>query len=138
MRRTEVLQGLRQMKFEDVYGRWQERRLSQGEAANRFLREAYLPGHNARFAVAPERPETAFVADAAGGHRDILCVQEERVVGNDNTVRYRRLCLQIPPSPCGRTSSGAGAGARLSGRPARRLPRAALPGPLPGRRHARS
>jgi Helix-turn-helix domain len=33
MRRTEVLQGLRGMKFEDVYGRWQQRRLSQAEAA---------------------------------------------------------------------------------------------------------
>ena len=68
-------------------------------AANRFLRETYLPEHNARFAVAPEHPETAFVADVAGAHRDILCVQEERVVGNDNTVRYRGLSLQIPPSP---------------------------------------
>jgi transposase len=69
------------------------------EAANRFLRDLYLPDHNARFAVAPEHPETAFVVDAAGVHRDILCVQEERVVGNDNTVRYRGLVLQIPPSP---------------------------------------
>jgi len=33
MRRTEVLQGLRGMKFEDVYGRWQQRRLSQAEGA---------------------------------------------------------------------------------------------------------
>jgi transposase-like protein len=33
MRWTEVLQGLRRMKFEDIYGRWQERRLSQAEAA---------------------------------------------------------------------------------------------------------
>jgi hypothetical protein len=69
------------------------------EAANRFLRETYLPEHNGRFAVPPEHPETAFVADLAGVHRDILCVQEERVVGNDNTVRYRGLSLQIPPSP---------------------------------------
>jgi hypothetical protein len=69
------------------------------EAANQFLKEVYLPEHNARFAVAPEQPETAFVADAAGAHRDILCVQEERVVGNDNTVRYHGLFLQIPPSP---------------------------------------
>jgi transposase len=74
-------------------------RLTTLEAANRFLRESYLPEHNARFAVAPEHPETAFVADVAGVHRDILCVQEERVVGNDNTVRYRGLSLQIPPSP---------------------------------------
>jgi len=36
------------------------------EAANRFLREVYLPEHNTRFAVAPEHSETAFVADAAG------------------------------------------------------------------------
>ena len=69
------------------------------EAANRFLKEVYLPEHNARFAVVPEQPERAFVADAAGAHRDILCVQEERVVGNDNCVRYRGLALQIPPSP---------------------------------------
>jgi transposase len=69
------------------------------EAANRFLGEVYLSEHNARFAVTPEHPETAFVADRAGVHRDILCVQEERVVGNDNTVRYRGLSLQIPPSP---------------------------------------
>jgi hypothetical protein len=69
------------------------------EAANRFIREVYLPEHNAAFAVAPEQPDTAFVADRAGAHRDILCVQEERVVGNDNTVRYRGLRLQIPPSP---------------------------------------
>jgi transposase len=69
------------------------------EAANRFIAEVYLPEHNARFAVVPEQLETAFVADRAGAHRDILCVHEERVVGNDNTVRYRGLALQIPPGP---------------------------------------
>lgn len=69
------------------------------DAANRFIRTTYLPEHNARFGVPPEHPETAFVADASGVHRDLLCVQEERVVGNDNTVRYRGLSLQIPPSP---------------------------------------
>jgi hypothetical protein len=31
--------------------------------------------------------------------RDILCIQEERWVGNDNTVKWRGLSLQIPPSP---------------------------------------
>jgi transposase len=69
------------------------------EAANRYIEEVYLPDHNSRFAVEPEQPESAFVADRAGAHRDILCIQEERVVGNDNTVRYRGLALQIPPSP---------------------------------------
>ena len=32
----------------------------------------------------------------AGDLRDILCVHEDRVVGNDNTVRYRNRVLQIP------------------------------------------
>jgi transposase len=69
------------------------------DAANRFLAEVYLPAHNARFAVKAEQPGSAFVADAAGAWRDILCAQDDRVVGNDNTVRYRRLILQLPPSP---------------------------------------
>jgi transposase len=69
------------------------------EAANRWLAEVYLPEHNARFAVAAEQDGSAFVADAAQAWREILCVQEERLVGNDNTVKWKRLSLQIPPSP---------------------------------------
>ncbi len=69
------------------------------EAANRFIAEVYLPAHNARFAVKPTQPGSAFVPDPAGTWRDSLCVQEERVVGNDNTVRYHRLILQLPQSP---------------------------------------
>jgi hypothetical protein len=68
-------------------------------AANRFIAEVYLPAHNERFKVAAEQPDSAFVPDRAGAHRDILCVQEERTVGNDNTVRYRNLALQLPPTP---------------------------------------
>ena len=64
-------------------------------AANRFLKELFLPAHTARFAIQPEGEGTAFVP-FAGDLRDILCVHEDRVVGNDNTVRYRTLVLQIP------------------------------------------
>ncbi len=64
-------------------------------AANRFLKETYLPRHNARFAVVPEDQGSAFVP-FAGNLDDILCVHDERIVGNDNTVRYRGLTLQIP------------------------------------------
>ena len=56
-------------------------------------------GHNARFAVPAEQEGSAFVADRTGSWREILCVQEERVVGNDNTVKWKRLSLQIPQSP---------------------------------------
>ncbi len=65
-------------------------------AANRFLREVYLPEHNARFSVEPEEPGSAFVAWAGAGLADILSIQEDRSVGNDNTIRYKRLALQIP------------------------------------------
>lgn len=68
-------------------------------AANRFIRERYLPAHNARFTKPPALPQSAFVAADPGQLRDILCVQEERVVARDNTVAYRGLRLQLPPSP---------------------------------------
>ena len=64
--------------------------------ANRFLKETYLPAHNARFAIAPEEPGSAFVAWAGAGLADILSIQEARSVSNDNCVRYKRLVLQIP------------------------------------------
>ena len=38
------------------------------------------------------------MADATGAWREILCIQEDRTVGNDNTVKWRRLSLQLPPS----------------------------------------
>jgi transposase len=69
------------------------------EAANRWIAESYLSAHNAAFAVAPEQAGSAFVADRGGLAREILCLQEERRVGNDNTVKWRGLTLQIPPSP---------------------------------------
>ena len=69
------------------------------EAANRFLAEIFIADYNARFAVTPEQPDSAFVAVAPEQWQDVLCVQEERTVGNDNTVRFNGLVLQIPPSP---------------------------------------
>jgi transposase len=69
------------------------------EAANAFLRETYLPAHNARFAVDPVGEGSAFTPIPGVDLNEILCVQEERQVGNDNCVSYRTLKLQIPESP---------------------------------------
>jgi hypothetical protein len=69
------------------------------EAANAFLRDVYIPAHNARFAVPAEQDGSAFVAVAGVDLGEILCVQEERCVGNDNCVTFNRLKLQIPESP---------------------------------------
>ena len=68
------------------------------EAANRFIAEVYLPGHNARFAKPAEIAESAFVAADPAQLAEILCVEEERVVGRDNTVIFGRLRLQLPQS----------------------------------------
>ena len=65
------------------------------EDANRFLADAFWPAHNARFACPPHDAGSAFVP-FAGNLADILCVQDERVVAGDNTVRYNNLTLQIP------------------------------------------
>jgi len=69
------------------------------EAANVFIRDRYIPAHNARFAVPAEQPGTAFVAIPGVDLDEVLCVQEERQVGNDNCVSFNRLKLQIPESP---------------------------------------
>jgi transposase len=68
------------------------------DAANRWLAETYIPQHNAAFAVAAEQDGSGFLHDRMAAWPDILCIQEERSVGNDNTVKWRRLCLQLPAS----------------------------------------
>ena len=72
--------------------------ISTIEAANRWLSEIYMAAHNQRFAIEAAQEGSAFVADAMGAWREILCVQEERTVGNDNTVKWQRLILQLPPN----------------------------------------
>jgi transposase len=69
-------------------------------AANAWIRDVYLPEHNARFAKPAALPETAFVQVADHSALvETLCVQEERVVGRDNTVSFDGLKLQLPESP---------------------------------------
>ena len=69
------------------------------EAADAFLRDVYLPAHNARFAAKPADAQSAFVPVAQAQWRDILCLQEERVVAPYNTVAWNGRRLQIPPHP---------------------------------------
>lgn len=73
--------------------------ISTVEAANRFIRDVYMPAHNTRFSVKAGQDGSAFVAINGGDLNEILCIQEERQVGNDNTVTFHRHRLQIPASP---------------------------------------
>jgi len=66
-------------------------------AANRFLRDQFLSAYNQRFAVQAVEVGTAFVSWVGASLADILCVQGDRVVANDNTVRYQGRHLQISP-----------------------------------------
>jgi transposase len=68
------------------------------EAANAWLRDSFIADYNERFAIGAEQEGSAFVADATGAWREILCIQEDRTVGHDNTVKWERLSLQLPPS----------------------------------------
>jgi hypothetical protein len=68
------------------------------EAANGYLDQSFVADFNRRFAVKPAQPESAFVPLAGIDLRLLLSSQYERVVGNDNTVSFHRVVLQLPPS----------------------------------------
>jgi len=68
------------------------------EAANTWLRDSFIDDHNERFAIRAEQAGSAFVVDRAGAWREILCVQEDRTVGQDNAVKWEGLNLQLPRS----------------------------------------
>jgi transposase len=68
------------------------------EAANRYLDQAFIADFNHRFTVKPAQSESAFVPLAGIDLRLLLSIQHQRVVANDNTVSFDRLVLQLPPS----------------------------------------
>jgi transposase len=92
-------------RMERVFGTLQKRlpqelrlaRIKTVAAANRYLRERFIPDYNARFAVPAAEPGSAFVPYVGRPLADVLCVQEDRVVGADNCVSWHRRSLQIPP-----------------------------------------
>ena len=90
-------------RCERLFGTWQGRlvqelrvrRLTTRLAANRFLHQYWIGSHNRKFTVAASQEGTAFMAYRGSDLNKIFSLQEERVVGNDNTVRYDNLVLQI-------------------------------------------
>jgi transposase len=90
--------GRSERMFGTLQNRLPQELRSQGittmDSANRYLKEVFVPAHNARFEKSPADGALAFVS-FAGNIRDTLCIQEDRTVGNDNTVRYKNLVLQI-------------------------------------------
>ena len=75
-------------------------------AANAYLRDAFLPQHNATFSRAPRDPATAFVALGRVDLEQILCHEEARVVTDDNTVVLEGHRLQLAKQGGRRTCAG--------------------------------
>ncbi len=92
-------------RMERVFGTLQKRlpqelrlaRIRTVAAANRYLKDRFVPDYNARFAVPAAEPGSAFLPYVGRPLEDVLCVQEDRVVGADNCVSWHRRSLQIPP-----------------------------------------
>ena len=75
-------------------------------AANRYLRERFIPDFNATFGRPPADPTSAFVPVGAHDLDQILCHEEERVVARDNTVHLDGVVLQIDKQRGRRTCAG--------------------------------
>jgi len=91
-------------RCERIFGTWQGRLpqefrlkgITTVEAGNEFLRSDWIAMHDASFSVKAEQPGTAFLPYRGTELEKIFSQQQDRVVGNDNTVRYENRCLQIP------------------------------------------
>lgn len=76
------------------------------EAANVYLREHFIPEYNTTFTRPPADPTSAFVALGDVDLEQILCEEEPRVVGQDNTVTFDGLRLQLAKQPGRPTCAG--------------------------------
>lgn len=90
-------------RSERNFGTWQGRLpqelslrgITTMEEANRFLRDHYIAEFNRKFSVEAAQKGNAFMPVHNIDLELVFCVQHERVVGKDNTVRIANLCLQI-------------------------------------------
>jgi hypothetical protein len=94
-------------RVERLWGTFQDRLVSELrlagattlEEANRVLWD-FLPQFNARFAVPPSQPGTAYRPLEPGVCLEgILCFKYQRTVARDNTVKLGEHTLQLEPGP---------------------------------------
>jgi hypothetical protein len=92
-------------RIERLFGTLQDRLVKELREAHASTREegnavliAYLPKFNARFAVEPAQPGSAYrpwPADLKS--EEVFCFKHRRTVNNDNTISFDGHRLQIPP-----------------------------------------
>jgi transposase len=101
-------------RSERMNGTWQGRLVNElrvagiatAGAANRYIRDRFLPAFNEEFARPPADPASAFVPLGHVDLEQILCHQAERVVARDNTLTVDGLMLQLDKQPGRRSCAG--------------------------------
>ena len=91
-------------RCERLFGTWQGRlpqefrlrSITTVENANEFLRKDWIPMHDASFRVEADQIGTAFLPYTGTELDKIFSQHHDRIVENDNTVRYDNRRLQIP------------------------------------------
>jgi transposase len=91
-------------RCERLFGTWQGRLpqelrlrgIHTVEEANEFLRSEWIAIHDHLFSVPATQAGSAFLPYRGSQLDKIFSYQEERTVGNDNTVRFDNRHLQIP------------------------------------------
>ena len=91
-------------RSERLFRTWQDRLVkelaSEGitdmAKANEYVQAVFLPEFNRDFTVSSTEEGSAFVPLLTQSLDDILCLKQERTVGNDNCVSYKGKNLQIP------------------------------------------
>ena len=78
--------------------------ITEIDEANRFLKEVYLPQHNARFATPAEVEGSAFVS-FAGALDDILCIQRSAPSLTTTPCATSAGCSSSPPTATAATTS---------------------------------
>jgi len=93
-------------RMERLWRTWQGRLPQELKAAaikdingaNEYLERKFIRWHNRELTLPAKEKETAFVPMSSMiDLENICCVQEDRVVGSDNTVSYGHKHLQIQP-----------------------------------------
>ena len=90
-------------RMERQFGTWQGRLpqelrkagITTMAAANRYIRDVFIPWHNRQLTVAAREPGSAFVPAGNADLEGILSIQHERIIQNDNTVTLGKRTLQV-------------------------------------------
>lgn len=76
------------------------------ERANAFITGTFLPRYNQEFARSAADPATAFVTAGGAELEQILCIEEARTIGRDNTLVLDNVRLQVLKQPGRSTCAG--------------------------------